>query len=68
MKSKITLVQIKIECLVCRFFLGLPQRTTYTVARNGFSGEINFTGLIISEDLQHPSARSTKLCIFNAFM
>jgi hypothetical protein len=40
MKVKITLVKIKIECLVCRFFLGLPQRTTYTVARKGFSGEI----------------------------
>jgi hypothetical protein len=40
MKVKITLVKIKIECLVCRFFLGLPQRTTYTVAREGFSGEI----------------------------
>jgi hypothetical protein len=40
MKVKITLVKIKIECLVCRFFLGLPQSTTYTVARKGFSGEI----------------------------
>ena len=40
MKVKITLVKIKIECLVCRFFLGLPQRTTYTVAREGFSGAI----------------------------
>jgi hypothetical protein len=40
MKVKITLVKIKIECLVCRFFLGLPQRTTYTVARKGFSDEM----------------------------
>jgi hypothetical protein len=77
MKVKITLVQFKSECLVCRFFR--LAATHLYLAREGFSTQmwvclkLNDTGNNLyrpnfADDLQQQSARSTKLCILNAFM